>query len=157
METEWLQSKGSRFLGEGERGLVLEGAPLKGLLCEETWEERGWLSPPPYCWDGACAQSAGVGAASLECCPPRGPAPNFRPGHLAHTWLLLVKLLLAARVWCEGWCELRGQLRGEAFWEHLLMRSSFPIRGEYCWEGVVRKGCAALSPASVLPVPVAVP
>lgn len=105
MVLRWRRSgccpRGSKFLEEGRRegeDLVLEGAPLQGLLDEETWEERGWLPPPPGCWDGACVPPAGVGAASLECCPPCGPAPHFRPGHLAHTWLLLGKPLLAARV-----------------------------------------------------------
>lgn len=101
VEKEWLLSKGLRVPRRGREGgedLVLEGAPLQGLLDEETWEERGWLPPPPCCWDGACVPPAGVGAASLECCPPCGPAPHFRPGHLAHTWLLLGKPLLAARV-----------------------------------------------------------
>lgn len=40
----------------------------------------------------------------------------------------------------QGWCKLRGQLRGEVFWECLLLRPSFPTRGGALLRGV-RGGC----------------
>lgn len=62
---------------------------------------RAWVAPTPSQLLGWCLCSAAGalvrGQQGLECCPPRGPAPHFRPGHLAHTWLLLGKPLLAAR------------------------------------------------------------
>lgn len=65
----------------------MEGAPLKGLLGKETWEERGWLPPPPCCWEGACAPPLVWGqrawnAALLVALPPTSaqgiwPTPGF--------------------------------------------------------------------------------
>lgn len=57
----WRQSgccpKGFKFLEERRgRGSGYGGSPPEwGFWAKETWEERGWLLPPPSCWDGACA------------------------------------------------------------------------------------------------------
>ena len=72
----WPPSKGCEF---SEAGSPPEG----GFWAEETWEERGWLPPPPRSWAGACARPLSPrarGQWGLECRPPPGPAPRFRRG-----------------------------------------------------------------------------
>lgn len=102
VELVWLLAKGLQVVEENRQALRIggaAGAPWRGFS-QEIWEERGQLHwPPGWC---LCLALCNAGAAAgLECCPPTVPAsppPNFRPGHLAHTWLLLGKPRLAARV-----------------------------------------------------------
>lgn len=151
METQWLPSKGLQVPRRGREGgedLVLEGAPLKGLLGEETWEERG--RHPPSLLLGRCLCSAHwCGGSQPGMLPSAWPCPPFPPRASGPHLASIRKSAAGGQGWCEDWREPRGQPQGEAFWEHLLLRS-FLTREACCWGGVeVRKGCAAFCPVAV--------
>lgn len=131
MVPRWRQSgcrpKGSKFLEEGGEDLVLEEAPLNGASGPgRPGKSVGGSCPlaaaglvPVLCrW---CAGAGAVGPGTLPSSWPCPPLPPRASGpHLAS-----IRKTAAGG---QGRCELRGRLRGEAFGELLLWRSSFPSR-----------------------------
>lgn len=91
--------RGCKFLEQGRRGSGSGGSPPEGSSGPRgPGKSVGGSHPLPAAGTVPVLGPLVRGQRGLECCPLRGPAPHFRPGHLAHTWLLLGKLLLAARV-----------------------------------------------------------
>lgn len=104
---------------------------------------RAWVAPAPSQLLGWCLCSAAgalhrVGAAEPGMLPSSWPCPPLPP-RASGPHLASIRKTAAGG---QGRRELRGQLKGEAFWECLLWRSSFPTRGGFCWG--VTGGCAAL-------------
>lgn len=121
VEQEWLQAKGLCVLKE-------QGGSESGESPEGAWVRRSGKSVGarlPHCW---------CGGRRLECRPPPSPAPHFRPGHLAHTWLLLGKLLLAARVRVSRGAS-QGEACGNGFFE--IPFSAWPGPWLRVWKGML--------------------
>lgn len=95
---------------------------------------RAWVAPTPSQLLGCClgsAAGAGAGAAGPGMLPSSWPCPPLPP-RASGPHLASIRKTAAGG---QGRCELRGPLRGETFWECLLLRSFFPTREGGAAEG----------------------